>query len=165
MTSKLSHTDDAGKATMVDVTPKSDTIRNAIARGSIRMRRETLEVIRGNGVAKGDVMTVARLAGIMGAKRTADLIPLCHPLPLTGIEVRLTLDDEMPGLRAEASTTTVGKTGVEMEALTAVATALLTVYDMAKAIDREMSITAIELVSKRGGRHPGHRSGQVWVDD
>lgn len=160
----LSHVDEGGRARMVDVTAKADTLRTAIARGSIRMHAATLAAIRSNGVSKGDVLTVARLAGIMGAKRTSDLIPLCHPLPLTGVEVTLTLDDSLPGVVAEASATTVGKTGVEMEALTAVATALLTVYDMVKAIDREMTITSVELLEKLGGRHPGRRSGGKWVE-
>lgn len=164
MKPKLSHVDEGGSARMVDVTDKSDTVRVAVARGLIRMRTETINAIRENSVAKGDVLTVARLAGIMGAKRTSDLIPLCHPLPLTGIEVVLSLDDTVPGVRAQSTATTVGKTGVEMEALTAVAAALLTIYDMTKAIDRDMAIESVELVEKRGGRRPGYRSGSDWVD-
>ncbi len=159
----LTHVDSSGKAAMVDVTAKPETARTAIARGSIRMRTETLQVIRANGLKKGDVQTVAKLAGIMGAKRTPDLIPLCHTLPLSGVTVTLTLDDELPGLRAEASVSTVAQTGVEMEALTAVSIALLTVYDMAKAIDRDMSIGEIELIEKRGGRNPGRKTAEGWT--
>lgn len=159
----LTHVDSEGKAAMVDVTAKPETARTAIACGIIRMRRETLETIRSNGLKKGDVLTVAKLAGIMAAKRTADLIPLCHTLPLGRVDLSLTLDDSLPGVRVEASVSTVARTGVEMEALTAVSVALLAVYDMAKAIDREMSIGGIELLEKLGGRNPGKKSAEGWT--
>ncbi|MBA2687981.1 MAG: cyclic pyranopterin monophosphate synthase MoaC [Gemmatimonadaceae bacterium] len=158
----LTHVDSAGKAAMVDVTSKPETARTAVARGSIRMRMETLDVIRANGLKKGDVQAVARLAGIMGAKRTPELIPLCHTLPLGAVDVALSLDDKLPGIRAEATVSTVAQTGVEMEALTAVSVALLTVYDMAKAIDRDMYIGEIELIEKRGGRNPGRKTAEGW---
>lgn len=149
---ELSHVDAEGRARMVDVTAKAETHRIATASGSVRMKSATLDSIRGNLVAKGDVLGVARLAGIMAAKRTAELIPLCHPLPLHDIDVVMTLDPGLPGVRAEATTQTVARTGVEMEALTAVSVALLTVYDMAKAIDRDMVIGDIVLLAKTGGK-------------
>jgi cyclic pyranopterin monophosphate synthase len=152
---RLSHLDAEGAARMVDVGAKGDTARVARATGVIRMRRDTLQTIISGSVAKGDVLTVARIAGIMAAKRTAELIPLCHPLPLTDVQVTLSADDSLPGLRAEATVRTVGKTGVEMEALTAVSVTLLTVYDMAKAVDRAMTISDILLEEKEGGRS-GH---------
>lgn len=152
MTDRLSHVDDSGKARMVDVSDKADTQRMARARGSIRMRSQTLDAIRDNHVAKGDVLGVARVAGVMAAKRTAELIPLCHPLPLHDIQVAFELDEGGSAIHAEAVAKTVGKTGVEMEALTAVMVALLTIYDMAKAIDREMVVYDISLVEKSGGR-------------
>jgi cyclic pyranopterin phosphate synthase len=152
---RLSHLDAEGAARMVDVGAKADTERVARATGVIRMRVDTLQTIVSGSVAKGDVFTVARIAGIMAAKRTAELIPLCHPLPLTDVQVTLSADDSLPGLRAEATVRTVGKTGVEMEALTAVSVTLLTVYDMAKAIDRAMAISDILLEEKEGGRS-GH---------
>ena len=148
---RLTHVDADGAARMVDVSAKPDTARMARAAGSIRMARATLAAIVANDVKKGDVLGVARLAGIMAAKRTADLIPLCHPLPLTDVSVELTPDDTLPGLRVEAIARTVGKTGVEMEALTAVSVTLLTIYDMAKAIDRGMVIEDISLIEKLGG--------------
>ncbi|MEO5568193.1 MAG: cyclic pyranopterin monophosphate synthase MoaC [Gemmatimonadaceae bacterium] len=150
--SKLSHVDAEGRARMVDVTAKPETHRVAKAAGTIRMKAATLDAIRGNQIAKGDVLGVARLAGIMAAKRTSDLIPLCHPLPLHDIDVELTLDASLPGVRVEATSQTVARTGVEMEALTAVSVALLTVYDMAKAMDREMVIGNIVLLAKTGGK-------------
>jgi cyclic pyranopterin phosphate synthase len=137
---------------MVDVSAKPETNRVARAVGAIRMRAATLAAIRGAQLKKGDVLAVARLAGIMAAKKTADLIPLCHPIALTDVEVTLTPDDSLPGLRCQAMAATVGRTGVEMEALTAVTVALLTVYDMAKAVDREMELSDISLVEKTGGR-------------
>lgn len=149
---RLSHVDAEGHARMVDVTAKPETHRVARAAGTIRMKSATLDAIRGNQIAKGDVLGVARLAGIMAAKRTAELIPLCHPLPLHDIDVQLTLDPALPGVRVEATSQTVARTGVEMEALTAVSVALLTVYDMAKAIDREMVIGDINLLAKTGGK-------------
>jgi cyclic pyranopterin phosphate synthase len=151
MTRKLSHVAADGTARMVDVSAKSDTARMARATGRIAMAPATLEAIVGNTVAKGDVLGVARLAGIMAAKRTAELIPLCHPLPLTDVEVKVVTDPTLPGVRVEATVRTVGKTGVEMEALTAVTVALLTVYDMAKAMDRAMTMGDISLAEKTGG--------------
>jgi cyclic pyranopterin phosphate synthase len=154
---KLSHVDASGEARMVNVGAKADTDRLARASGTIRMRSETARAIRENALAKGDVLGVAKIAGIMAAKRTAELIPLCHPLPLTDVQVFLTVDESLPGVRVEASARTTGKTGVEMEAITAVAIALVTIYDMAKAIDRDMVIGDVQLEEKRGGK-----SG-VWL--
>jgi cyclic pyranopterin monophosphate synthase len=159
---ELTHIDREGKAAMVDVSGKPETARTAVARGNIRMRPETLEAIRANGLKKGDVLVVAKLAGMMAAKRTPELIPLCHTLSLGGVDVVLTLDDSLPGLRAAATVSTTAQTGVEMEALTAVSIALLTVYDMAKAIDREMCMGDIELLEKRGGTNPGKRTESGW---
>lgn len=150
--SKLTHLDDTGQAAMVDVGGKPDTERVAIARGEVVMQPETLALIRQGNVQKGDVLGVARLAGIMAAKRTAELIPLCHPLQLTHVDLDLHADDSLPGIRLEATVRTVGKTGVEMEALTAVSVAALTVYDMAKAVDRTMRIDGVRMVEKHGGR-------------
>jgi len=146
----LTHLDAAGAAHMVDVGGKPVTARVAVAEGFIAVSSDALEAIRTSAIAKGDVLAVARVAGIMAAKRTSDLIPLCHPLPLTSVSVDFTLADN--GIQAKATTATEGQTGVEMEALTAVSAALLTIYDMAKAIDRGMEIGAIRLVSKSGGR-------------
>ena len=147
----LSHIDAEGAARMVDVTHKNDTVRVARATGAIRMNADTLSAIKKNTVAKGDVLSVSRVAGIMAGKRTAELIPLCHPLPLTDLQVSLFADDTLPGLRAEAIAKTVGKTGVEMEALTAVAVSLITVYDMVKAIDKTLVISDVMLQEKHGG--------------
>ncbi|HEX5971878.1 MAG TPA: cyclic pyranopterin monophosphate synthase MoaC [Gemmatimonadaceae bacterium] len=147
----LTHVAGDGTARMVDVGAKPDTARMARATGWISMNHETHDAIAANAVKKGDVLSVARLAGIMAAKRTADLIPLCHPLPLTDISVELTTDPALPGVRVEAVARTIGKTGVEMEALTAASVALLTVYDMAKAMDRAMVIGDISLAEKSGG--------------
>lgn len=160
---ELTHVDSTGRAAMVDVTSKSETARTAVARGSIRMQMETLEVIKANGLKKGDVLAVAKLAGIMGAKRTPDLIPLCHTLTLGSVDLEFRLDDSLPGVRVEATVSTVAQTGVEMEALTAVSIAMLTIYDMAKAIDRDMVIGEIELLEKRGGRNPGKKTADGWV--
>jgi cyclic pyranopterin phosphate synthase len=151
VTDKLSHVDDSGEAKMVDVSGKAETARTARATGAIRMRPETLEAILTAQIKKGDVLGVARIAGVMAAKKTADLIPLCHPLTLTHIAVELSPDASLPGIRAEATVSTKGRTGVEMEALTAVSVALLTVYDMAKALDRGMTISDISLAEKSGG--------------
>jgi cyclic pyranopterin phosphate synthase len=151
MSDKLSHVDDSGAARMVDVSGKPETRRRARATGSIRMRAATLEAIVNAQVKKGDVLGVARVAGVMAAKRTAELIPLCHPLTLDDIQVSLTPDESLPGIRAEVSVTTTGRTGAEMEALTSVAVALLTVYDMAKGLDRGMELSDISLASKSGG--------------
>jgi cyclic pyranopterin monophosphate synthase len=153
--SGLSHVGPEGEARMVDVSAKDATNRVARASGVIRMKPETLAAIQGNSLEKGDVISVAKVAGVMAAKRTAELIPLCHPLPLTDVQVSITPDESLPGLRCEATARTVGRTGVEMEAITAVAISLVTVYDMAKAIDREMSITDLCLLEKTGGRS-GH---------
>lgn len=153
MTQKLTHVDEQGRANMVDVGDKPDTDRMAIAAGAVYMQAETLRLIREGQMKKGDVLTVARLAGIMGAKRTADLIPLCHPLPITKISVDITLDETKNAAYITAQVRTTGKTGVEMEALTAVSVAALTIYDMAKAVDREMQISDIRLMEKRGGVH------------
>jgi cyclic pyranopterin phosphate synthase len=147
----LSHVAPDGSARMVDVSAKADTARMARATGAIAMERATLEAIASNSLKKGDVLSVARLAGIMAAKRTADLIPLCHPIALTDVDVALWADDALPGIRVEVVARTVGKTGVEMEALTAASVALLTIYDMAKAIDRGMIIGDISLAEKTGG--------------
>lgn len=149
---ELSHADSSGKAKMVDVSDKPVTLRYARATGHIRMKPETLEAISRNSLAKGDVLSVARVAGIMAAKRTAELIPLCHSLPLSDIQVDLTLDDTIPGIRCEATARTNGQTGVEMEAISAVALSLITIYDMAKAIDKDMSICDICLQEKTGGK-------------
>jgi len=157
MSDRLSHVDESGAARMVDVSAKSETARSARATGSIRMRLETLEAIRSNQIAKGDVIAVARVAGVMAAKRTSELVPLCHPLPLHDVQVTFTPDDSLPGLRVEATAKTVGRTGVEMEALTAVMVSLLTVYDMAKSLDREMVVSDISLAEKSGGKS-GHWS-------
>ena len=152
MTTPLSHLDESGRARMVDVGHKPDTERLAIARGEIVMRPDTLGLIRAGALKKGDVLTVAQLAGVMAAKRTAELIPLCHPLPLTQIVVDLEMDSELPGVKIQATVRTTGKTGVEMEALTAVSVAALTVYDMAKAAEKTMRIQNIRLAEKHGGR-------------
>lgn len=136
---------------MVDVGQKPDTQRTAVAHGEVVMKPETLDLIRAGAIKKGDVLAVAQLAGIMAAKRTSELIPLCHPLPLHQVAVELTLDDQLPGIRISSNVRTTGKTGVEMEALTAVAVAALTVYDMAKAVEKTMHIQNIYLVEKHGG--------------
>jgi cyclic pyranopterin phosphate synthase len=149
--SALSHVDRAGRFHMVDVGDKPISVRTAVASGAISMALETFKLLQGNNLKKGDVIPVARLAGIQAAKRTADLIPLCHPLPLSGIEVRVSLDESLPGCRVEGLVKTTSQTGVEMEALTAVSVALLTIYDMAKAVDRTMVISDIVLREKRGG--------------
>lgn len=150
--SGLTHFDAKGDAHMVDVSDKAVTSRVATARGQIKMQRETFDIIREGRAKKGDVLGVARLAGIMGAKKTPDLIPLCHPLPVTKVAVELTLDPNLPGVQIEATVKTTGQTGVEMEALTAVSTAALTIYDMSKAVDKSMEIGAIRVVLKDGGK-------------
>jgi cyclic pyranopterin phosphate synthase len=137
---------------MVDVGAKADTARVATARGRVRMQPETLALVLRGVVAKGDVIAVARLAGIMAAKRTGELIPLCHPLPITSVDVDVTADEAASALDIEATARIVGKTGVEMEALTAVSVAALTIYDMCKAVDRGMTIEAVQLVHKAGGK-------------
>ncbi|MBT3315901.1 MAG: cyclic pyranopterin monophosphate synthase MoaC [Anaerolineae bacterium] len=149
---KLTHLDDSGKAHMVDVGEKADTERVAIARGEVKMQKVTFDLIAAGNMKKGDVLTVAQIAGINGAKRTSDLIPLCHPLALTHISVKLDLDESLPGVQITASARLRGKTGVEMEALTAVSVAALTIYDMAKAAEKTMIIQNIRLIEKRGGK-------------
>lgn len=151
MTEKLTHLDDQGRAHMVDVGAKPDSQRTAIAGGEIRMRLETYQMIAAGAMKKGDVLTTAQLAGVMAAKRTSDLIPLCHPLSLSYIDVRLQLDESLPGVRITAEVRNTGKTGVEMEALTAVSVAALTIYDMAKAVEKTMTIQNIRLLEKHGG--------------
>ena len=148
----LTHFDQKGDAHMVDVSDKPVTSRVAVAEGHITMAQATFATIAEGRAKKGDVLSVARLAGIMGAKKTADLIPLCHPLPITKVAVELTLDPDLPGIRVTGTVKTTGQTGVEMEALTAVATACLTVYDMAKAVDKAMEIGGIRVTLKDGGK-------------
>jgi len=150
--SKLSHLDESGQARMVDVGPKPVTDRVAVARGEVHMRPETLELIQRGNLKKGDVFSVAQLAGVMAAKKTSELIPLCHPLAINQALVELVSKPELPGVEISATVRTTGKTGVEMEALTAVAVAALTVYDMAKAVEKTMHITNIRLVEKHGGQ-------------
>ena len=157
---RLTHVNERGEAHMVDVGSKSETERVAIAEGFVTMKAETLALIRDGSAKKGDVIATARIAGIMAAKKTSDLIPLCHPLMLTKVSVDITVDASLPGLRVEALAKLTGKTGVEMEALTAVSVACLTIYDMAKAADKGMEISGIRLLSKSGGKsgdfvHPG----------
>jgi cyclic pyranopterin monophosphate synthase len=157
----LSHIDDYGKAHMVDVGDKPDTVREARARGAVVMQPSTLELIQRNALQKGDVLAVAKIAGIMAAKRTSELIPLCHPLPLTSVDLTFSLDPNAGRIDIESVARVTSKTGVEMEALTAVAAAALTVYDMCKAVDREMYITDIRLIEKQGGRSGFfHRPGE-----
>jgi cyclic pyranopterin phosphate synthase len=160
MTDKLTHIDELGAAHMVDVGEKPDSERVAVAGGSVYMQLETLRLIREGALKKGDVLTVARIAGIMAAKRTSELIPLCHPIPLTKIAVEIVLDDAKGAVHITATARTVGKTGVEMEALTAVSVAALTIYDMAKAVDRGMRLTDIRLLEKRGGQHGDYLAEQ-----
>ncbi|HWQ05303.1 MAG TPA: cyclic pyranopterin monophosphate synthase MoaC [Longilinea sp.] len=148
---KLTHIDDSGNAHMVNVAAKPESERTAIARGEIALKAETVVLIRQGLMKKGDVLTVAQLAGIMGAKRTSDLIPLCHPIPIHQVTVELELDDQLPGVQIQARVVTIGKTGVEMEALTAVSVAALTVYDMVKAVEKTGRIQNIRLVEKHGG--------------
>jgi len=149
---ELTHFDAKGDAHMVDVSDKPSTARIAVAEGAVRMAPETLAMITEGRAKKGDVLGVARLAGIMGAKKTSDLIPLCHPLPITKVAVELTPDESLPGIRIEATVKTGGQTGVEMEALTAVSTAALTLYDMVKAVEKSMVIEGIRLKLKDGGK-------------
>jgi cyclic pyranopterin phosphate synthase len=148
----LSHLDAEGRARMVDVGAKTESARAARAEGSITMSAATLAAVERSTISKGDVIAAARIAGIMAAKKTAELIPLCHPLPLTDVGVDIDVDRALPGLRVTAWAATRGRTGVEMEALTAVSVALLTVYDMAKAMDKGMEISGIRLLEKRGGK-------------
>jgi len=149
---KLSHIDNAGRARMVDVTPKDETVRVAVARGRIVMQPETLRLLLRGEIAKGNVLTTAQVAGVQAAKKTSELIPMCHPLLLTGIDVELEPDETASAVEITATVRTTGKTGVEMEALTAVSIVALTVYDMCKAVDKGMQVEAVRLVSKTGGK-------------
>jgi cyclic pyranopterin phosphate synthase len=149
---KLSHLDETGRARMVDVGHKPVTERMAVAKGEVHMRPETLALIQAGALKKGDVLSVAQLAGVMAAKRTAELIPLCHPLPINQVLVTMDLDEHLPGVIITATVRTTAKTGVEMEALTAVSVAALTVFDMAKAAEKTMRIENLRVVEKRGGR-------------
>ena len=160
MKQRLTHIDATGAAVMVDVGDKPISTRMAVARGHITMQSATLELIRSGGAKKGDVLGVARIAGIMAAKKTHELIPLCHPLLISKVTLDLSLDEALPGIRVTASVSVNGQTGVEMEALTAVSVACLTLYDMTKAADKAMRIGGIELVEKRGGK-----SGDYHVAD
>jgi cyclic pyranopterin monophosphate synthase len=158
-TMSLTHLDDRGRAQMVDVTDKSPSVREAVAAGEIVMRPETLALIQAGGLPKGDVLAVARVAGILAAKRTPELIPLCHPLPLTSVGIEFTFDEAAHAVSIQARAKCTGVTGVEMEALTAVAVAALTLYDMCKAVDRGMCIGAIRLLRKSGGK-----SGEIVLE-
>jgi cyclic pyranopterin phosphate synthase len=158
MTKDLTHFDAHGNAVMVDVSDKAATVREATAAGAVLMQPETLKTIMDRGIKKGDVLSVAQLAGIMGAKRTADLIPLCHPLALSSVTVELTCDPVRNAVDITATAKITGKTGVEMEALTAVSVAALTVYDMCKAIDKGMRLTDIRLIKKTGGKSGTYES-------
>lgn len=153
---KLTHLDESGRARMVDVGDKPDSERTAVAEGEIRMSREAFDLVASQSVAKGDVLAVAEVAGVMGAKRTGELIPLCHPLGLDVARVEARLEPDLPGVRVRATVKVTARTGVEMEALTAVSVALLTVYDMVKAVDRTMVIGDVKLVSKT--KRPSHNS-------
>jgi cyclic pyranopterin monophosphate synthase len=148
----LSHLDKKGKARMVDVTGKESTVRTAVARGKVLMRPETVGLIEGEGMAKGDVLGVAKIAGIMAAKQTGILIPMCHPLDITGIDLQFITDRKRGEITVEAKVSTVGRTGVEMEAMTAVSVAALTIYDMCKSADRWMILSDIKLITKQGGK-------------
>ena len=160
MSSGFSHFDDSGNAVMVDVSDKPETRREAVAEGRVLCNAETLDLIRQGGVKKGDVLSVARLAGIMGAKQTAALIPLCHPLPLSAVSLDLSLDEAASAVRIRATCRTDGKTGVEMEALTAVSVAALTVYDMIKAVQKDAVIDGIRLLEKTGGKSGEYRAAE-----
>ncbi len=161
MSDKLTHLDDSGRARMVDVGQKAVTERVAVARGAVEMQPETLQLIIDGNIKKGDVFTVAELAGVMAAKRTSELIPLCHPLLLNKVEVVCTPNPDESRLEIEATVRVSGKTGVEMEALTAVTIAGLTIYDMAKAVDRSMRLTDVRLVVKEGGRSGSYRAPEL----
>ncbi|MGH7631679.1 MAG: cyclic pyranopterin monophosphate synthase MoaC [Gemmatimonadales bacterium] len=161
---KLTHLDDQGEARMVDVGGKPVSERMAAAEGAVRMSRAAFDLVAGHGVEKGDVLAVARLAGTMAAKRTAELIPLCHPLGLDLVTVEAELDERLPGVRIRAVAKVTARTGVEMEALTAVAVGCLTVYDMVKAVDRGMVIEAVRLTSKTGGTRGDWRKGDSDAD-
>jgi cyclic pyranopterin phosphate synthase len=152
---KLTHLDEKGRARMVDVSEKPATLREATARAFVYMKKETLKLVQEGGIQKGDVFTVAKVAGIMAAKNTSGLIPMCHPLNITSVDIEFKPDKKKSRIQIESKVTTVGQTGVEMEALTAVSIAALTIYDMCKSVDREMTISEVILVEKKGGRS-GH---------
>ncbi len=152
MEDKLTHIDAAGRAKMVDVGEKSETVREGVAEAVIKMKPETLGLIKAGQIKKGDVLAVAQVAGVMGAKKTPDLIPMCHPIEITGVDFDFSIDDSTSSITITAAVRTVGRTGVEMEALTAVSTAALTIYDMCKAVDKGMVIEEVALVRKSGGR-------------
>lgn len=164
MGGKLTHIDEAGEARMVDVSSKDETVRIAVARGCVSMHAETLEAILAGNAAKGDVLGAARIAGIMAAKKTSDLIPLCHPLALSKVTVEIEPDASLPGLKVTATAKLTGKTGVEMEALTACSVACLTIYDMAKAMDRGMRLTDIRVVEKSGGKSGHWKEGDGGLE-
>ncbi len=149
---KFSHLDDKGKAKMVDVTGKERSVRKAVARGKVLMRKKTLSLIEKGEIPKGDVFVVAKIAGIMAAKKTSEMIPMCHPLELTGIDIRFTKDADLGEITIEATVQTVGRTGVEMEAMTAVSVAALTIYDMCKSADKNIVLSDIKLITKHGGK-------------
>lgn len=159
MTDRLTHLDEAGRPRMVDVSEKAETLRSATARGEVRMRPETLERIRSGQVAKGDVLAAAQLAAVQGVKRTWELVPLCHPIPISGVEVEFGLRERPAAVEIRATVKAVARTGVEMEALCAVLAAALCIYDMCKAIDRELTITEVWLEHKTGGRSGEYRRG------
>jgi cyclic pyranopterin phosphate synthase len=155
----LTHLGEDGQARMVDVSAKAETERMARATGTIRMQPQTLEAIRTNSLKKGDVLAVARVAGVMAAKKTSELIPLCHPVALTDVQISIEIDPALPGLRVEAVARTFGRTGVEMEAISAVCVTLITVFDMAKGVDRTLVVSDITLVEKLGGRSGHFKKG------
>lgn len=165
MSKDLTHFDDSGRPRMVDVSAKSDTERRAVARGRVKFAPDSYRTVRAGGVKKGDLARVAELAGIMGAKRTSDLVPLCHPLPITGVTVRIEPDNGRSCFVVTAEVKTTGKTGVEMEALTAVTTACLTIYDMAKSIDKTMVIEGVRLLEKSGGKSGHFRADHLKASD
>ncbi len=158
---KLTHVDAAGRPRMVDITAKPDTDRVAIARGTVRMQPATFKLIQQGGIAKGDVLTTAQLAGIMAAKRTPDLIPLCHPILINRVDVQFTPEESRSAIEITSTVESTGKTGVEMEALTATAVAALTIYDMCKAVDRGMTITGVRLLEKQGGKSGHYVAGDL----
>ncbi|HWR40905.1 MAG TPA: cyclic pyranopterin monophosphate synthase MoaC [Patescibacteria group bacterium] len=162
MKQSLTHFNESGRARMVDVTAKEETERVAVAEGRITMKPATLELIQAGSIGKGDVLGVAQVAGIMGAKRTGDLIPMCHPLLLTGINLELSVNPEACAVDIQATVKTTGKTGVEMEALTAVSVAALTVYDMCKAVDKDMTVEYVRLSAKSGGKSGNYVRGKSY---
>ncbi len=157
MPSKLTHFDKDGRVNMVDVSAKNHTDRQALASGQVQMKQSTLDMVSSAKAKKGDVITVAEIAGVMGAKQTSNLIPLCHPLPISGVKIEINIDKNLPGLTVLSRVKTSGQTGVEMEALTAVSVACLTIYDMLKAVDKAMVIGKIELLEKSGGKSGTYR--------